>query len=562
MRRLAPIVFVSLIAAAVLPQGTAHAQASPPSKSAKTDQEKERTKSILLLKQRVQRYMEARQQLKGRCGRCEGDGFIVKGFSGGLPKAAERCDRCLNGHVWSEKNVAKVTRDFYSAAGASSDVARAAREEFTPEKFTLENFKRLVPDSWSFARRNDEVVLFGDSHAHVYLVENGVAVDQPSAWVRSVDGTGKPLWCLWTEKDAPWPAEDQQGTDTAAVDQDEGKVPGGDGREPAPAAEEKAEGGDAESAARGVPVLAKRLPAADLMFDPQASAGLFVGVRTFIDAVSAEETSVQEVPYGVDDAIDLAHAFSIEFGLIAAKNIHMCLGGDPQKPLSRERLKELVDAGATVAPAGFTAVRAKVKEVSRVVARDAGMLVMSFATHGFRTDDGDDLLMASDSAYGDKAEALSVRFIMDQTSMSPSRRRILLFDACRERQVATRGGSVAGNSLSESFAREVGRHEGTFALFAAAVGGFSYDNRKLRNGVFSGAFIAGMRGGATPDERNMITLAAIADFVNRQVREWRVQLEGSAPMLDDIERHSGTSFDLMPLTLYHPATPDEGGEAR
>ena len=166
------------------------------------------------------------------------------------------------------------------------------------------------------------------------------------------------------------------------------------------------------------------------------------------------------------------------------------------------------------------------------------------------------------TGYMGKAEALSVRFIMDQTSMSPSRRRILLFDACRERQVATRGGSVAGNSLSESFAREVGRHEGTFALFAAAVGGFSYDNRKLRNGVFSGAFIAGMRGGATPDERNMITLAAIADFVNRQVREWRVQLEGSAPMLDDIERHSGTSFDLMPLTLYHPATPDEGGEAR
>lgn len=55
-------------------------------------------------------------------------------------------------------------------------------------------------------------------------------------------------------------------------------------------------------------------------FDPAQSAGFFVGVRTFL----ADET-LAEVPYAVDDAIDLAHLFAIELGLIPPARVTLAL---------------------------------------------------------------------------------------------------------------------------------------------------------------------------------------------------------------------------------------------
>src|SRR5438128_7050913 len=72
--------------------------------------------------------------------------------------------------------------------------------------------------------------------------------------------------------------------------------------------------------------------------DSNASAGLFVGVRTF-----SADSSLTEVRYAVDDAIGLAYAFAIEprSRLVDPSHVVLALSGEPQKDESRTRLETL-----------------------------------------------------------------------------------------------------------------------------------------------------------------------------------------------------------------------------
>jgi hypothetical protein len=75
-------------------------------------------------------------------------------------------------------------------------------------------------------------------------------------------------------------------------------------------------------------------------FDPAESAGLFVGIRKF------DDPEFIEVPFAVDDAVDLAHLFALELDLIAPQNVILALSGDPQKARSADALQALLQAGA------------------------------------------------------------------------------------------------------------------------------------------------------------------------------------------------------------------------
>ncbi|HEX7807542.1 MAG TPA: hypothetical protein VF608_02415, partial [Thermoanaerobaculia bacterium] len=77
-------------------------------------------------------------------------------------------------------------------------------------------------------------------------------------------------------------------------------------------------------------------------FDRHDSAGLFVGVSKFRDK------DMYGVRYAVDDAVDLAYMFSMDrrLHLIPPQRVVLALSGVPVKDKSKERLKELKEAGA------------------------------------------------------------------------------------------------------------------------------------------------------------------------------------------------------------------------
>ena len=107
--------------------------------------------------------------------------------------------------------------------------------------------------------------------------------------------------------------------------------------------------------------------AASRPFDPAASAGLFVGVRHFVDASGTPSAEFSPIPFAVDDAIDLAGLFVFELALLEAPRVRLLLSGEPQKPASQQTLSRLRGAGARMDRASTT----KVLSGLRGAAKDA-----------------------------------------------------------------------------------------------------------------------------------------------------------------------------------------------
>ena len=113
----------------------------------------------------------------------------------------------------------------------------------------------------------------------------------------------------------------------------------------------------------------------------------------------------------------------LELELISPARVFLCLSGEPHKARSRERLESLVAAGTLPpAPATNSGLRVQVQRTCDV-SGPAGMLVMAFATHGVRTADGDDCLLASDSLRADPETMLKARWLSAKTEAAASPRR-------------------------------------------------------------------------------------------------------------------------------------------
>ncbi|HEX4961610.1 MAG TPA: caspase family protein [Thermoanaerobaculia bacterium] len=248
-------------------------------------------------------------------------------------------------------------------------------------------------------------------------------------------------------------------------------------------------------------------------FDASHSAGLFIGIRHFDDQVFTE------VPYAVDDAVDLAYLFTVELRLIAPRKVVLSLAGAPQKSISRDRLKALRDAGATVRPATHSEILALLDKQKRE-SRPQGIFVVAFATHGF-SNEGNDFLLASDSLrHRLMSTGIAVGKVFENVGQAQAPRRLLLLDACREKLSSSRALNDKHGAMSPSLADAIAGASGLVVLSSTTLGGYSYDDLRRGNGVFTGAVLDGLHGQAPSDERSFITVRLLADFVDRQVAQW------------------------------------------
>ena len=265
---------------------------------------------------------------------------------------------------------------------------------------------------------------------------------------------------------------------------------------------------------RSVRVSAEPPRSASTHFDRRQSAALFVGVRRFTSG------SVEEVPFAVDDAVDLAHVFSLDrrVGLVPARRVVLALSGHPVKPESRARLRELRDAGADVrfhADAGE--ILAALREQTALAGRD-GLLVVSIAAHGFLRD-GKDYILGASSVVHDPATMLSTADIFEIIASSAAQRSLVFIDACRERMAKGRRAVLANAATTAPLLRRLGRTRGQVVFYAAAAGEPAYDDFDARNGVFTKAVIGGIHCGAAK-VRGVVTAETLAGYVERSVHTW------------------------------------------
>ncbi len=248
-------------------------------------------------------------------------------------------------------------------------------------------------------------------------------------------------------------------------------------------------------------------------FDPESSAGLFVGINEFA------EPGLSKIPFAVDDAVDLAHIFALELGLIPPQKVVLILAGEPQKPESQSRLRKLLQAGATGAEANLIEIYRHLLAQSKAAAAD-GLFVVAFSTHGF-SDRGDDFLVAPDSVRRFiRQTGVELRAVLESVEGARARRRLVLLDACRTPWSDSRAVDDGDSAQSASFVSTIEQARGQVVLAAASPEGYTYEDFEHRNGVFTAAVLNGLQGHAVADGRGFITLEHLADYVDARVRSW------------------------------------------
>lgn len=255
-----------------------------------------------------------------------------------------------------------------------------------------------------------------------------------------------------------------------------------------------------------------------LDFDTNDSVGFFVGVRFFYDGDGRISSTISEVPYACDDAVDLAYLFSEKLKLIKAKNIILALSGEPQKETSKLHLMTLKSSGATITDAKFTNLLSQLRRAQNLAGKK-GLLVMSFHTHGYSQKG--DKIFGQDSMLADIEETgISVAKIIDAASSSKAPRRLIFVDACREKLETGRLVSSEKSVMSDHFKKALSEAKGMVVMSGTTIGGYAYDDPIKKNGVFTNYIIEGLLGDAQSDERGFITPETLSKYVDAKVKEW------------------------------------------
>lgn len=257
---------------------------------------------------------------------------------------------------------------------------------------------------------------------------------------------------------------------------------------------------------------------------PAASAGLFVGVRTF------DDTRLRPVACAADDAVDLAYLFSCDLGLLDPERVWLALtDGEPQKRESRYRLKVLLARGTRRFQAHRNKILSRLNRVGSTVQRE-GLLVVSFATHG--VSDGQVQCLAASDTYRSllRATGLEIPNVQQGIEKSKAQRKLLIVDACHEIVLKHSPRGVAFNPEAD-FLKAFTRAKGLVSISAAPKGGLAYDDPVEGNGVFSSAILRGLRGEAAQPTESFITPDTLVRYVEAEVSSWNLEQELDDPGL-------------------------------
>ncbi|MBW8874397.1 MAG: SEL1-like repeat protein [Acidobacteria bacterium] len=247
-------------------------------------------------------------------------------------------------------------------------------------------------------------------------------------------------------------------------------------------------------------------------FQTSESRGLFVGVNTF------EDHDIGSLSFAVDDAVDLAFLFSCELELVSPERVHLALAGETKKPETADQLEWLRTAGAQFVEARANNLQRLAFELGTDTGK-SGIWILTFSTHGF-SDQGQDYLAALDSWLLRLAKTgISVTSLLDDIARATTPRRLLFLDACRRRLTRnTRGAGDTG--MSDSLGQAISSATGLAVLNSTTLGGYSYEDPTLGNGVFTSAIIHGLRKGLHDDGSGFVTINSLAKYVNEEVQAW------------------------------------------
>ncbi len=239
------------------------------------------------------------------------------------------------------------------------------------------------------------------------------------------------------------------------------------------------------------------------------NAGLFFGVNLFSETTNS-------LDYAVNDAVAQAYVFAIELQIIPCRNVSLLISGLPTGQ-NTERLSELRGLGAKVVTnATRTAFWRNLESTLRLSDTTNSMVVISLSSHG-----GEFLTGAAYSTpfvLPQDGDASSLESVIDLSQVekrleeSLSRRKLLIIDACRE--VRKLGRATSSRTISERFREAFAESAGRVVFASCDAHQISLEDPASQQGVFVGALLDGLLGGASSIDSPFITLGQVITFAS------------------------------------------------
>jgi formylglycine-generating enzyme required for sulfatase activity len=279
-----------------------------------------------------------------------------------------------------------------------------------------------------------------------------------------------------------------------------------------------------EPGVRGVGVRQQTLIAPVSPRPSVGNAGLFVGVNQF-----SKQSGLGTLQFAVHDAIELAFAFVVELQLIPPENCWLLIEGQPSADSVQQHLQQLTSLGVQVRnSARKSEILEAFSTVVQCARQETDLLVCCFSSHGFQQSAGSYIMPADGNRRFLVDTGLSLATIEDQMddpdSGSRAGHRLLLIDACQERQGAK--GQGAGTPMDPAFEKALKKSTGQSKLASCSPGEFSYEDASLGgvgHGVFTYGILDGLRGAAVPDTNRLITLDAVATHASKVAQDWTMK---------------------------------------
>ena len=180
--------------------------------------------------------------------------------------------------------------------------------------------------------------------------------------------------------------------------------------------------------------------------------------------------------------------------------------------LTREGYKVslLTDGAATAG-----GIRARFKELAKLIDEGQGTFVFYFSGHGFRAGTENYLATFGTTMSDLASQGLSLTEVQKLLTETGAKRRMAFVDACRNDPEAKSVG------LAQTF-RDLRESEGLRILYSTAPGNVSYEDQRLRHGVFSYFLIEGLKGKAANIKDGLITFDDLRDYVTDQMKSYSI----------------------------------------
>jgi tetratricopeptide (TPR) repeat protein len=149
-------------------------------------------------------------------------------------------------------------------------------------------------------------------------------------------------------------------------------------------------------------------------------------------------------------------------------------------------------------------------------------VIVGFCGHGVQFAGSDEpYFCPMDAKLGDKKTLISLSEVYAEMKSCKARVKVLLSDSCRNDPLprGTRS-ALAKQVFSPSKAERKKPPENVIALFSCSAGEAAYESKELKHGVFFYHLIQGLRGKAALGGGKAVTLGALTDYVQREVRDY------------------------------------------